>query len=101
VVSGDVLSAASGDTPIATLSAAARPDRKLSDEPAIARTLAALAQNASTVLVLQPLRFDVARANLPAAPLVVALGRKDADATLRIDVANGLLRELARWQMGL
>jgi len=101
VVSGDVLSMASGDTPGATLSAAARPDRKLSDEPAIARSLAALAANASAVLVVQPLRFDVARANLPAAPLVIALGRKDKDATFRVDVANGLLRELARWQMGL
>jgi hypothetical protein len=101
VISGDTLSMASGDTPAATLSASAKPDRKLSDEPAIARSLAALAANASAVLVLQPLRFDVARANLPAAPLVIALGRKDADATFRIDIANGLLRELARWQMGL
>ena len=55
----------------------------------------------ASVLVVQPLRFDAARANLPAAPLLIALGRKDKDATLRIDIANGLLRELARWQMGL
>ena len=101
VVSGDMLSMASSDTPAATLGAAGRPGRKLSDEPAIARSLAALAANASAVLVLQPLRFDVARANLPAAPLVIALGRKNTDATFRIDIANGLLRELARWQMGL
>jgi len=101
VVSGDTLSMASSDTPAATLGAAGRAGRKLSAEPAIARSLAALAANASTVLVLQPLRFDVARANLPTAPLVIALGRKDTDATFRIDIANGLLRELARWQMGL
>jgi hypothetical protein len=101
VVSGDTLSMASGEMPVATLGAAARPDRKLSDEPAIARPLAALGADASAVLVLQPLRFDVARANLPAAPLVLALGRKGANATFRIDLANGLLRELARWQMGL
>ena len=100
-VGGDALSMASGEMPVVTLSAAARPERKLSDEPAVARPLAVLAGSSSTVLVIQPLRFDVARANLPAAPLVIALGRKDADATLRIDIANGLLREVARWQMGL
>ena len=101
VVTGDVLSVASSETPVATLSAVARPERKLSDEPAIKRSLAALGADASAVLVVQPLRFDVARANLPAAPLVIALGRKNTDATFRVDVANGLLRELARWQMGL
>ena len=53
------------------------------------------------MLIVQPLRFDASRANLPAAPLLFALGRKDKDATLRIDIANGLLRELARRQMGL
>jgi hypothetical protein len=101
VVAGDVLSMASGETPVATLTAVARPERKLSEEPAIKRSLAALAGDASAVLVVQPLRFDVARANLPAAPLVIALGRKNTDATFRVDVANGLLREIARWQMGL
>lgn len=101
IVDGGVLSLATGDTPLATLGATLRPDRKLSDEPAVARSLAALANDTSTVLVVQPLRFDAARANLPAAPLLVALGRKDKSATLRIDIANGLLRELARRQMGL
>jgi hypothetical protein len=101
IVEGGVLSFATGDTPLATLGATVRPDRKLGDEPAIARSFAALASNASTVLVVQPLRFDAARANLPAAPLLVALGRKDKDAMLRIDIANGLLRELVRRQMGL
>jgi hypothetical protein len=101
IFDGGVLSLATGDTPLATLGATVRPDRKLSDEPAVARSLAALANDTSTVLVVQPLRFDAARANLPAAPLLVALGRKDKAATLRIDIANGLLRELARRQMGL
>ena len=101
IVSGDILSMAGGETPAATLGATARPERRLSDEPAIARSLAALAAKSSAVLVLQPLRFDVARANLPAAPLVIALGRQGTDATFRIDVANGLLREVVRWQMGL
>jgi hypothetical protein len=96
-----MLSLATGDSPIATLRASAQPDRKLSDEPAVARSFAALANQSSTALIVQPLRFDATRANLPAAPLFFALGRKDKDATLRIDIANGLLRELARRQMGL
>ena len=45
--------------------------------------------------------IDPMRANLPAAPLVIAIGRKDKDATVRIDIATGLLRELARRQLGL
>ena len=95
------LSVATGDVPVATLGAAVHPDRKLGDEPVIARPLGALGKNANSVLVVQPLRFDPLRANLPAAPLVIALGRKDRNAVLRIDVANGLLRELARRQLGL
>ena len=101
LVDGGVLSLAAGATPVATLRASTKPDHKLADEPAIARSFAALANQASAVLIVQPLRFDATRANLPAAPLLVALGRKDKDATLRIDIANGLLRELARRQMGL
>ena len=77
------------------------PERSLGDEPAIARTFQELGPTTTALLVVQPLRFDPKRANLPAAPLVIALGRKDKNATLRIDVANALLRELARWQMGL
>lgn len=101
LVDGGSLSLATGEAPLATLGATVRPERKLGDEPAVARSFTALGANASAVLVVQPLRFDPKRANLPAAPLVIALGRKDKDAMLRIDVAHGLLRELARWQMGL
>ncbi|MEA2751705.1 MAG: hypothetical protein QOI41_5848 [Myxococcales bacterium] len=100
-IDGGVLSLATGESPVPTLRATAHPDRKLSDEPAIARSFTALGNQASAVLIVQPLRFDATRANLPAAPLLFALGRKDKDATLRIDIANGLLRELARRQMGL
>ena len=101
LVDGGVLSMASGEVPLNMLGATVHPDRKLGDEPAVARSLTALGTSTSGVLLVQPLRFDAKRANLPAAPLVIALGRKDKDATLRIDVANGLLREVARWQMGL
>lgn len=101
ILEGDMLSVATSDTPMATLGETLRPGRTLSDEPAVARSLAALGSTSSAVLVVQPLRFDARRANLPAAPLVIALGRRDKNATLRIDIANGLLRELARRQMGL
>jgi hypothetical protein len=101
MVEGGSLALATSLTPVATLSATLLPVRKLADEPAVARSLDALGTTASAVLVLQPLRFEATRANLPAAPLVVALGRKDKNATLRIDIANGLLRELGRRQMGL
>jgi hypothetical protein len=101
LVDAGVLSVATGEMPVATLSATARPDRKLSDEPVVARTLSALGSTSSTVLVVQPLRFDPVRAHLPAAPVVLALGRTGTDATFHMDVANGLLRELARWQLGL
>jgi hypothetical protein len=101
IVDGGLLSIATSDTPIATLGAVVHPDKKLADEPAMARSFAALGSDASAVLVVQPLRFDAARAHLPAAPLVIALGRKDKNATLRVEVANGVLRELARRQLGL
>lgn len=101
LVDKNTLSIATSDTPLSTLGLTTRPDKKLADEPAIARSFDALGKSATAVLVVQLLRFDPTRANLPAAPLVIALGRKDKDASLRIDVANGLLRELARRQLGL
>jgi len=101
MVDGGLLTLATGELPSATLRAAVHPDRRLGEEPVVARTLATLGSDMSGVLVVQPLRFDPLRANLPAAPLTLALGRKDKSALFRIDVAHGLLREIARWQMGL
>lgn len=101
LVDGGVLTLATSDTPLATLGGVVRPEKKLGDEPSVARSFKALGGDASAVLVVQPLRFDAVRAHMPAAPLVIALGRKEKNATLRIDVANGLLRELARRQLGL
>ncbi len=101
IVDADRLTLATGELPTATLGAGMHPDQKLGDEPVLARMLAALGADMSGVLVVQPLRFDPMRANLPAAPLLLALGRKEKNAVLRIDVGHGLLREFARWQMGL
>ncbi|HVJ91770.1 MAG TPA: hypothetical protein VM580_18340, partial [Labilithrix sp.] len=59
-----------------------------------------IGSDATTVIVAQPLRLDPKRANLPAAPLGIAVGRKGHDAFVRVDVADALLREAARLQMG-
>ena len=101
IVDAERLTLATGELPTATLGAGMHPDQKLGDEPVLARMLAALGADMSGVLIVQPLRFDPMRANLPAAPLTLALGRKEKNAVLRIDVGHGLLREFARWQMGL
>ncbi|MCW5834373.1 MAG: hypothetical protein KIS78_18380, partial [Labilithrix sp.] len=66
----------------------------------LARFTAAVGSDASTVIVAQPLRLDPRRANLPTAPLGIAVGRRGRDAFVRVDVSDALLREAARWQMG-
>jgi len=101
IVDGGLLTTAMGSHATPTLRGTMKPEKKLADDPAVTRPLRALGSDASLVLVAQPLRFDPSRANLPTAPLVVAIGRREKDAFVRVDVANGLLRELARWQMGL
>ena len=97
----NVLSLGAGTEPAVTLKIGARPDRKLADEPALKRFTSAIGSDASTIVVAQPLRLDPKRANLPTAPLGIAIGRRAGDAFVRIDVADALLREAARWQMGL
>lgn len=91
---------AAGTEPLVTLKIGAKPERRLADEPALKRFVTAVGNDASTVLVVQPLRLDPKRAHLPAAPLGIALGRKEGAAVVRIDVPDALLREAARWQMG-
>lgn len=100
-VDGGVLSLAAGPEPLVTLRLGAKPEKKLADEPEVARSLSSLGTNASTIVVAQPLRFDPVRANLPVAPLVVAVGRKGGDAFVRVDVTAGVLREIARRFVGL
>ena len=95
-----VLALGAGAEPLVTLKMGARPDRKLADDPALKRFTSAIGADASTIVVAQPLRLDPKRANLPTAPLGIAIGRKGGDAFVRIDIAAGLLREAARWQMG-
>jgi hypothetical protein len=97
VLGGEVRVVA-GESPAQML---APPPRKLADEPTVTSYLAALETNASVVLVAQPLRLDPKRSALPAAPLVCAAGRAGADAWVRVQIADALLREMSKSQMGL
>lgn len=89
-----------GTEPTVTLKVGSKPEKKLADEPSLKRFVGAVGSDATFVIVLQPLRLDPKRANLPVAPLGVAVGRKGNDAFVKIDINDGLLREVARWQMG-
>lgn len=89
-----------GDAPVATMKEGARPEKKLRDEPLVARFAEEIGDHASTIVVAQPLRIDPKRADAPPAPLVFALTRKGQDAVLRMDVSSVLLRELSRTFVG-
>lgn len=99
-VEGKDLTIAAGPEATVTLHLGARPQRKLETEPTITRFAGAVGQSASTFIVAQPLRADPTRAALPTAPLAIAVGRKGSDGFIRVEIADGLLREAARWQMG-
>jgi hypothetical protein len=96
LVDGASLDLSTGTEPVLTLRHSAKPDKKLGDEPAVLRAVAPLGNAASTIVVAQPLRFDPTRANLPTAPVVLAVGRRGRDGFVRIDLGNGMLRELSR-----
>src|SRR5690606_27758482 len=75
-----VLALGAGAEPLVTLKMGARPERKLADDPALERFIRAVGGDASTIVIAQPLRLDPKRANLPTAPLGIAIGRKSGDA---------------------
>ncbi len=86
--------------PTAVLRAVGKPEKVLADEPAVRSALAPMGDAATTVLALQPLRLDPKRAMLPVAPLVLAVGRRERKAVVHLTIANALLREAARRQIG-
>jgi hypothetical protein len=94
---GDLMLAA-GSAAAQLLSVAAAPPRRLGDDAASARALAALGSDASFVLVAQPLRLLGGRgADGASAPAILAWGRKQGGAAwLRLELADPLLRELLR-----
>lgn len=101
VVEGGALDVAYGEDALLALRASAKPEKKLDDEPAVKAALAPLGDRASTIVVAQPLRFDPKRANLPLAPVVIGVGRQDKTGLVRVDVSDGVLREVTRFFMGL
>lgn len=100
LVEAGVLHAAAGAEPTVTLRGTARPERTLGTDKRILDAIESLESHASTIVVAQPLRFDPKRADLPTSPLVFALGKRGGDAFAYLEIGDGVLRELARAQMG-
>ncbi len=100
LVSDGKLSLGAGAEPVVTLKIGAKTDRKLADEPSLRRFLSAIGNDASTIVVGQPLRLDPKRASLPTSPLAIAVGKRGGEAFVRVEISDGLLREAARWRMG-
>jgi hypothetical protein len=100
-VENEGVDVASGEEAKNALVTSARPEKKLGEDPSVRAAVTPLGSTASTILVAQPLRFDPKRANLGVAPLVIGVGKKDSDAYVRIDVSDGLLREVSRFLMGI
>ncbi len=101
-VNGADLLAAAGTSAQQLLAAGAAPPRRVGDDPRVARALAALGQNATFVVLAEPLRFDPTRAEPDSrAPAVFAWGRKGGGAWARLELADVLLRELLRLKAGL
>jgi hypothetical protein len=101
-VRGDQLLAVAGEHADQRLAAQLSAGR-IADDPRVGKALSALGSDASLVLLAEPLRLDPARAASDAArsPAVIAWGRRDGHAWLRVDVGDELLRELVRLRAGL
>lgn len=70
---------------------------KLADEPALKRFVGALGGDASSILVMQPGRLLGSKST---ASLAAALGKKDGAGFVRIELADALVRDVLRAQMG-
>ena len=75
--------------------------KKLGDEPSILAAVQALDKTVTFAAVAQPLKLDPVRALLPAAPVILAWGKRDSAAYFRIETSDGLVRELLKMRMGL
>lgn len=89
-----------GAEPAATLRAGIK-DKNLGDLPILKHFLDAIGEDASTIVIAQPLKMDARRSALPAAPTELAIGKKEGAAFLHLEVPDILLRELSRRQLGL
>lgn len=97
---GGTVALALGAEPMVTFKTSARPEKKLRDDPLVARFTTNVGATASTFIVVQPLRWDAKRAHLGAAPIAAAVSRKEGDAVVRLEISDLLLREMSRYFMG-
>lgn len=70
---------------------------KLADDPTLKRFVGALGNDASSILVMQPGRLLGSKST---ASLAAALGKKDGAGFVRIELADALVRDVLRAQMG-
>jgi len=75
--------------------------KALGDDLNVAGPVRALGANVTFAAVVQPLKVDLAKAAMPAAPLVVGWGKRGNQGWLHADVSDVLVRELLRSKMGL
>jgi hypothetical protein len=75
--------------------------RKLGDDPGVAGEVRALGADVTFAAVAQPLKLDPVKSLLPAAPLVLAWGKKGSDLWAHAEANDALVRELLRSRMGL
>lgn len=100
-VEGGSLTAALGDSPLELVSRGARPEEKLSSDKVHAKYLEALGKEASFVFYAQPFLVDQSKP-VPPSPAVLAWGARETRGRwLRVDVADRVLRELLKKQLGL
>jgi hypothetical protein len=91
------LALAVGERATRLLSVADPPPARLGDDPRIARALSALGSTTTFALLAQPLHLNAARArddSGPAMPAILAWGKKGGDAWARVEIADGLLKEI-------
>ncbi len=85
-----------GEDPLPVLLSGVHPERKLGDDSLLAAPLTALGSEVSVVVLAQPLKLDPGHLGEPAAPGLLALGRRGADALIRVDLSLGLLKGFSR-----
>jgi hypothetical protein len=88
---------AAGERAAKLLSVADSPSTRLGDDARVVRALSALGSSTTFALLAQPLRLDAARAgddSAPARPAILAWGKRDGDAWARVELADGLLKEI-------
>lgn len=85
-----------GEDPLPVLLAGVHPERKLGDDNLLSGPLNALGSDVSVVVLAQPLKLEPTHLGEPAAPGLLALGKRGGDAMIRVDVSLGLLKAFSK-----